>query len=194
MRETLLGKLVLVLSRATPEELAAIYRFATGEGLSRATLDAGCSMLDGGGQSGDGASGTARELRELAQVPEGVRVGGAAEGGVPASRRTYSGGRGGDWEVVFGGERAFHLRNTLGARYVDYLLHHPNGPISAFELEVIVLPEKGEARVRNSIQPESDARAWGEYQEALRRLRASKAGGGGGGGPGRAGAAGPGDG
>jgi hypothetical protein len=31
MREALLGKLVLVLSRATPEELAAIYHFATGE-------------------------------------------------------------------------------------------------------------------------------------------------------------------
>ncbi|MCX6929478.1 MAG: hypothetical protein NT154_40625 [Verrucomicrobia bacterium] len=34
MREALLGKLVLVLSRATPEELAAIYRFATGEPLA----------------------------------------------------------------------------------------------------------------------------------------------------------------
>ena len=45
MRETLLGKLVLVLSRATPEKLAAFYRFATGEGLSGAMLDAGCSML-----------------------------------------------------------------------------------------------------------------------------------------------------
>ena len=44
MRETLLGKLVLVLSRATPEELAGIYRFATGEGLSGAMPGAGCSM------------------------------------------------------------------------------------------------------------------------------------------------------
>ena len=46
MRETLLGMLVMVLSRATLEELWAIYRFATGEGLSGAILDAGCSMLD----------------------------------------------------------------------------------------------------------------------------------------------------
>jgi hypothetical protein len=34
--ETLLGKLVLVLSRATPEKLAAVYQFATGEPLGSA--------------------------------------------------------------------------------------------------------------------------------------------------------------
>ena len=45
MRETLLGKLVLVLSRAKPDELAAFYRFATGEGLSAAMPEAGGSML-----------------------------------------------------------------------------------------------------------------------------------------------------
>ena len=42
MRETLLGKLVMVLSRARLEELRAIYCFATGEGVSRAMRDAGC--------------------------------------------------------------------------------------------------------------------------------------------------------
>jgi hypothetical protein len=36
MREALLGKLVMVLSRATPEELAAVYHFATGEPLGSA--------------------------------------------------------------------------------------------------------------------------------------------------------------
>jgi len=53
MRETLLGKLVLVLSRATPEELAGIYRFATGEGLSGAMPEAGGSMLVGQAGTGD---------------------------------------------------------------------------------------------------------------------------------------------
>ena len=38
MRESLLGKLVMVLSRATPEELAATYRFATGEPLGSAEM------------------------------------------------------------------------------------------------------------------------------------------------------------
>jgi hypothetical protein len=36
VREALLGKLVLVLSRATPEELAALYHFATGQTLESA--------------------------------------------------------------------------------------------------------------------------------------------------------------
>jgi hypothetical protein len=78
------------------------------------------------------------------------------------------------WEVIFGGGRPFHLEDTLGARYLDYLLHHPNEPISAFELEVAVQPEKGEARLRNSVQPESDARARREYQQALRRLEGER--------------------
>jgi hypothetical protein len=43
-----------------------------------------------------------------------------------------------DWEVVFGGGRAFHLPSFLGARYLDYHLHRPNQPISAFGLEVPV--------------------------------------------------------
>jgi hypothetical protein len=47
-------------------------------------------------------------------------------------------------------------------------------PISAFDLEVAVQPEKGEARSRNSIQPESDARALGEYRQELRRLQAER--------------------
>jgi hypothetical protein len=148
MRETLLGKLVLVLSRATPEKLAAVYQFATGEPLGSAE----CRMQN-------------EECRK----------------GVPSSTAGAKGGRdyafrwtGRDWEVVFGGGRAFHLPNVLGARYLDYHLHRPNQPISAFDLEVAVSPEKGEARARNSIQPESDARALAEYREELRQLQAKR--------------------
>ena len=101
--------------------------------------------------------------------------------GVPSSTAFAKGGRdyvfrwtGRDWEVVFGGWRAFHLPNVLGARYLDYLLHRPNEPISAFDLEVAVSPEKGEARARNSIQPESDSRALAEYREELRQLQAKR--------------------
>ena len=78
------------------------------------------------------------------------------------------------WEVVIDGGDRFYLENTLGARYLDYLLHHPNEPISAFDLEVIIQPEKGEARSRDSIQPESDPQARREYREALRRLQAER--------------------
>jgi hypothetical protein len=59
----------------------------------------------------------------------------------------------------------------LGARYLDYLLHEPNDPISAFDLEVEVQPEKGEARVRDSFQPESDAQSMREYRQELGRLQ-----------------------
>src|ERR1039458_6906201 len=79
-----------------------------------------------------------------------------------------------DWKVVFDGGEPFYLPDTLGAPYLDYLLHRPNEPISAFELEVAVSPEKGEARATNSIQAESDARALAQYREELRRLQAKR--------------------
>ena len=78
------------------------------------------------------------------------------------------------WEVLLPGGRAFHLRNSLGARYLNYLLHEPNEPIHAFDLEVEVQPEKGEARVRDSFQPESDPQALREYRQALGRLQAER--------------------
>jgi hypothetical protein len=150
MRETLLGKLVLVLSRATPEELAAVYQFATREPFESAE----CGMRSAEWKPGraDGCS----------------RAG--AKGGSPYVFRWT----GRDWEVIFGGGKPFYLEDTLGARYLNYLLHHPNEPISAFDLEVAIMPEKGEARARDSIQPGSDARALGEYREELRRLRTER--------------------
>jgi hypothetical protein len=82
-------------------------------------------------------------------------------------------GRG--WEVVFGGGKAFYLEDTLGARYLDYLLHHPNAPISAFELEVAITPEKGQARALTSIQPGLDGQGRREVGQALETLRAKQA-------------------
>ena len=117
----------MVLSRATPEKLAAIYRFATREPSESAELK-----------------------RKSPYVFRKV---------------------GRHWQVVCGGGRAFRLRNTLGARYLDYLLHKPNDPMPAFDLEVEVQPEKGEARARDSFQPESDPQAMREYRQELGRLQ-----------------------
>ena len=150
MRESLLGKLVLVLSRATPEELAAVYRFATGEPLESAEC---------GVQRAEWKRGRA----------DGSSTAGAKGGRDYAFRFT-----GRDWKVVFDGGEPFYLPDTLGAPYLDYLLHRPNEPISAFDLEVAVSPEKGEVRARNSIQPESDARALAQYREELRQLQAKR--------------------
>ena len=57
---------------------------------------------------------------------------------------------------------------------MNYLLHKPNEPIRAFDLEVKVQPEKGEARVEESIQPESDPQAMREYRREVRRLNAKR--------------------
>jgi hypothetical protein len=66
--------------------------------------------------------------------------------------------------------RVWRFRPSHAASVANYHLHRPNQPISAFDLEVAVSPEKGEARARNSIQPESDARALAQYWEELGRL------------------------
>jgi hypothetical protein len=82
---------------------------------------------------------------------------------------------GSQWRVVFEGED-FYMEDTLGARYLDYLLHHPNVAISAFDLEVAVRPEKAKARCRNSMQSETDPVAMRAYLRELTRLRAERDG------------------
>jgi hypothetical protein len=77
------------------------------------------------------------------------------------------------WKVVFAGGVDFQLENTLGARYLDYLLHHPDQAISAYDLEVIIRPERVHVRPRNSIQREQDPEAVKEYLRELERVRAA---------------------
>jgi hypothetical protein len=77
-------------------------------------------------------------------------------------------------EVVFEGSDPFYVRNNLGARYLDYLLHHPNEVISAYDLEVLVQPEKAGARSRNSIQEKLDAETVKSYLRELNRLRGER--------------------
>jgi len=136
-----------MLAGARPDKLAAVERFLAGEPLPD----------------------TERRARRARPEP--------APGDKPSSAGADGGSAwlfrwtGRDWKVVYGGGEPFYLPGTQGAAYVDYLLHNPNIPISAFDLEVAVQPEKGGARSRNSIQPESDAQACRQYREVLRRLR-----------------------
>jgi len=76
------------------------------------------------------------------------------------------------YDVVFGGGAVFHINNTVGAKYLDYLLHHPNVEISAFDLEVAIRPEKSEVRSANSAQQRVDARAKREAAAELAELQA----------------------
>jgi hypothetical protein len=78
------------------------------------------------------------------------------------------------WNIVFDGGQPFNVKDTLGIRYLDYLLHRPNELISAFDLEVAITPEKGEARALNSIQPPLDGQARREYRQTLRTLQAAR--------------------
>jgi hypothetical protein len=171
MRESLLCKLVLVLSRATPEKLAAVYQFATGEPLESAETELG---------KGDYETTDHRPLTtDYKTTDHGPQDHGTKRGNAETLTRWDAESKlryvfrwtGRHWEVIFAGGRAFRLRNTLGARYLDYFLHNPNEPIHSFDLEVQVQPEKGEARVRDTLQPKSDAQALREYRQELRRLQ-----------------------
>ena len=131
MRETLLGKLVLVLSRATPEDLAAIYRFATGEPLGSEECRVRSAELKRGQADGSSWAGT---RTGPASRPE---LGSAR----PASRRSFAASSAATaeapdplsftlrrepacWVLVFKGQRAY-LKYELGLAYVAYLLSHP---------------------------------------------------------------------
>jgi hypothetical protein len=149
--------LLLLLVHATLEELAAICRFLGGQPL--------LEPQHGGARA----------------PPKLVLEEGPSQTGSKGSPAYIFRKAGMLWEVVCDRGEPFYLEDTLGARYLDYLLHEPNKPISAFDLEVAITPEKGEARSKDSIQPECDPQAKGEYREALRSLqlerkRARKAG------------------
>ena len=78
------------------------------------------------------------------------------------------------WRVVLDGGTEFFLDDTLGARYLGYLLHHPNQTISAFDLEVAIQPEKAGVRSKNSIQKQADPETTRSYLRELTRLRSER--------------------
>jgi hypothetical protein len=151
MREAFPTKLLVRILEATPEQLAAFGRI----------LDQG-KAENGNAESSNGEPGTE------AHTSPNPR----AEREAPAYMFRRSGRL---WDIIFAGGGLFHLENTLGARYLDYLFHTPNDPILAFGLEVTIEPAKGEARATNSIQAAIDPQARRDYVRALRELRADKA-------------------
>jgi hypothetical protein len=110
MRETLLGKLVLVLSRATPEELAAFYRFATGEPMPEPQQGSSASRPELGPARPASPPSVAASSLATADTPDPLRYTLRRE---PAC-----------WVLVFSGQRAY-LKYELGLAYAAYLLLHP---------------------------------------------------------------------
>ncbi len=78
------------------------------------------------------------------------------------------------WKVVFDGGPEFVIEDTLGAKYLNYLLHRPNEGISAFDLEVAITPEKAKVRAKDSIQRKLDPEAARQYLRELTKLRAQR--------------------
>jgi hypothetical protein len=95
----------------------------------------------------------------------------AGDIGQPVARYLFS-LSGNVFRVVFDGQPEFHLSNTLGTRYLDYLLHHPNVPIAAFDLEVAIRPGRSAVRSKDSIQRGLDPDAVKSYLRELDKLRA----------------------
>lgn len=78
------------------------------------------------------------------------------------------------WTVTFDGGNPFPLPPTLGAEYLDHLLHHPSEPISAHDLEMAIRPEKARSRPKNSVQSHLDADAVRDYLRQLDKLRGQR--------------------
>ena len=136
------------LAHATPEQFAAMERILDGE-IPR--FDAAASAE------------VSTPHRTLSPI-EAERV---VAGNV--FRRAGS-----HWDVVFNGGEEFHSLDCAGARYVDFLLHRPGEAISAFDLEVAVLPEKAKARARDSIQAQLEPGTVRSYLRELTRLRVER--------------------
>lgn len=74
------------------------------------------------------------------------------------------------WRIVFNNSKEMFLKNTLGARYLNHLLHHPFTLIHAIELESIVTPEKAGLRQRGVIIDPSKKTAIGRLVMKKREL------------------------
>ena len=81
---------------------------------------------------------------------------------------------GSHWDVTFDGSRMFHLPHTLGAEYLNYLLHHPSQPISAYDLEMTIRPDKAKARPKDTVQNNLDGDAIQDYLRQLNALRGQR--------------------
>lgn len=147
MRAAIPTELLLRLMNATPEQYAAVERVL------------GVGAAHGRWQMAKGDACCA------------LREGQAESRGVPTPRYLFR-AAGHIYDVVFDGSPLFHLPKTDGAKYLDYLFHHPNELITALDLEQRIKPEKAAVREQNSVQRTVDERARREAREELVALLA----------------------
>lgn len=113
----------------------------------------------------------ARELFARFRPDHANRRDGGARPSISTARFVFR-PAGSMYDVVFEGSDVFHVGNTNGAKYLDYLLHHPNELIRAFDLEAKIKPEKSAVRAENSVQTTVDARTKREARKELVVLQA----------------------
>ena len=105
-------------------------------------------------------------VERILATPSGVN------GANGTRRRSFS--RCGDhWKIIFDGHE-LHLAQSLGARYLDHLLHRPNQPIAAFDLERAIVPGKASARAIDSSHATDDGETMRQCLRELERLRAER--------------------
>ena len=138
----------------------------------RACLPSGCEVgvmdprvaaVGGGADGGQGS-----EVRGQKAPPE--EAGAEVSGEAVADGRHVFRHLGSHWEVVFDGGARFTLPDTLGAAYIDHLLHHPNTVIPAHELEKLMRVEKEQARGAGTKQEALDEQAKAEVDAEVARL------------------------
>ncbi len=111
-------------------------------------------------------------LEQFAAVERILAMPPATNGTNGTAGRTFA--RCGDfWKVLFDGHE-LHLVDSLGARYLDHLVHRPNQPIGAFDLEKAIVPEKASARAINSRDASGNGECTRHCLRELDRLRAER--------------------
>jgi len=81
---------------------------------------------------------------------------------------------GSSWQVIFEGGDGFVIDDTLGAKYLDWLLHHPNAAISALDLEQKITFEKEAVRGKEAFAYGLDPVAIKAYLRRLNALRGER--------------------
>jgi hypothetical protein len=100
-------------------------------------------------------------------VSESVGAGSAPGGNVYCRAGSH-------WDIAFDGWSTFHLPHTLGAEYLDYLLHHPGEVVSAYDLELKIRPDKANARAKDSVQNKRDPETIRGYLRQVEKMRAER--------------------
>jgi hypothetical protein len=163
------GQLLRTL-QATSEQQAAIAGMLVGLGLPVPGIGAGEKVVSvyfvvGPGGGDNGAS-------NQWAVFSGQREGKGTEVGGQGRYRFQNSGS--HWEAVFAGGARFIVPDGLGARYVDFLLHHPNRVIKALDLEISIRADKGSARAEDTKQEALDHQAQRELERELVELKAER--------------------